>query len=188
MSDTPFSAPKRGPGRPSLRATEIRPEVRADPVRPEDVRPKKVRTRKGAGTDRLYIPPELFPEGVDFQWVTNTVLGAPATQVRTSFEVNAWEAVTPDMFDGRFDGMFMPKGYTGEIEVDGLVLMWRPLELTLEARAEERQAARLAVNVQENKLRGGQLDGVTLDTTHPSARANTRVAREVMPGMAVPQD
>lgn len=148
---------------------------------------RKVRTRKGNGTDRLYIPQEMIPAGIDLQWVTNSILGQPSPQQRMAFEVNAWEPITPDMFDGRFDGMFMKKGHIGEIEVDGLVLMWRPMELTLEARAEERQAAMNAVNVQNSKLRSGHLDGVTLDTQHPTARANTRVQREMVSGGPIPK-
>ena len=170
----------------NARATRVNTrQVEAEPVR-EPVR-AKVRTRKGVGTDRLYIAPEMIPAGIDLQWVTNAVLGQPAPQLRMAYEVNAWEPVTPDMFDARFDGMFMKKGHKGEIEVDGLVLMWRPMELTIEARMEERQAAVNAVNVQNNKLRGGHLDGVTLDTQHPTARANTRVQREILSGGPIPK-
>lgn len=165
--------------RAPIRQTE--PEEIREPVR------AKVRTRKGAGTDRLFIPQEMIPDGIDLQWVTNAVLGQPAPQLRMAYEVNAWEPVTPEMFDGRFDGMFMKKGHKGEIEVDGLVLMWRPMELTLEARAEERGAASQAVNVQNSKLRSGHLDGVTLDTQHPTARANTRVQREILSGAPIPK-
>lgn len=165
--------------RTPIRQAEPEAEAR-EPVR------AKVRTRKGAGVDRLHIPQHLIPDGIDLQWVTNAVLGAPAPQIRMAYEVNAWEPVLPDMFDGRFDGMFMKRGHKGEIEVDGLVLMWRPMELTLEARAEERQAARQAVQIQTGKLQSGQLDGVTLDTQHPTARANTVVRREILAGSPIP--
>lgn len=167
---------------PNTNRTPVRQADPAEPVR------KKVRTRKGTGTDRLHIPQEIIPDGIDLQWVTDSVLGQPAMQTRIAFEVNAWEPVLPSMFDGRFDGMFMPKGHKGEINVDGLVLMWRPMELTMEARAEERQAARGAVVAQEAKLRGGNLDGVTLDTQHASVRANTRLTREIIPGMPIPNN
>ncbi len=185
MSDTTQAPPKRPYNRrPPVRTAEVRPE----PVRAEEVRPKRERTRKGTGTDRLHIPQHLIPDGVDLQWVTDTILGQPATQTRIGFEVNGWQPVTPDMFGGRYDGMFMPKGFKGEINVDGLVLMERPMELTLEARAEERKAARSAINTHESKIRAGQVDGVTLDTSHPQARAVTKIDREILSGMPVPKD
>lgn len=175
-----MNEPKPRNARAAVRQIEPQPETEREPVR------AKVRTRKGAGTDRLHIPREMIPEGIDLQWVPDTILGQPAVQERMAFEVNAWEAVLPQMFDGRFDGIFMPKGHTGEINVGGLVLMWRPLELTLEARAEDDQAARNAVRAEEAKLRGGNLDGVTLDTAHPTVRAKTFINKERIPS-AVPR-
>jgi hypothetical protein len=61
------------------------------------------------------------------------------------------------------------------------------MELTMEARGEENQAARNAVRVQERKLTGGELDGVTLDTSHPTARAKTFITKERIPSMPVPK-
>ena len=182
------SATNPAPKRPYNRRAPLRAEpVRVEAAREEEVRPKKVRTRKGGGTDRLHIPPEMIPDGIDLQWVTDAVLGQPSPQTRMSYEVNAWEPVTGGMFEGRFDGMFMKKGHEGEINYEGLVLMWRPMELTLEARAEERAAALQAVGRQEAKLKSGQLDGVSFDTQHPSARANTRLTKERIPSIAVPR-
>lgn len=164
------------------------PRTVRSPVRPvapperEPVR-AKVRVRKGMGVDQLHIPQEMIPDGVDLQWVTDSVLGQPNPHGRQQFEINAWEPVLPSMFEGRFDGMFMPKGYKGEINVGGLVLMWRPMELTLEARAEERQAARHAMVSEEAKMKTGQVEGITFDTDTPNARAHTFVkkTREPMP-------
>lgn len=151
--------------------------VRSEPVR-EPVR--KQRLRKGiANVSPTHIPQEMIPDGIDFQWVTDSIHGAPETQMRQSFEMNAWEPVTPDMFEGRFDGRFHPKGYKGEINVMGSVLMWRPMELTIEAREEERGQAINARTAAENKLRAGQLDGVAFDTQHPSAQKITSVSRGV---------
>lgn len=167
---------------PKIRETDIREEPAREPVR-------KVRTRKGSGIDRLHIPRDMFPEGIDFQWVADSVLGQPATHERMAYEVNAWEPVLPDMFDGRFDGVFMPKGHKGEINVGGLVLMWRPLELTLEARAEENAAARMVMRTEEAKMRGGQIEGVNpqiLDANNPAAKAKSFIRRERIPSMPIP--
>lgn len=189
MSDTqPVERVKRS----YVRRDPIRKEeLRASETRPDEVRPKKVRTRKGGGTDPLNFlvrNPELIPEGIDLQWVTSEVLGQPAVGVRQSYEVNAWEPVTGDMFGGRFDGMFHPKGHKGEINVGGLVLMYRPMELTLEARAEEREAAVQPLRTMDFKLKTGAIDGVSLPTDHPSARNNTYLKREMHAPIPVPKD
>lgn len=148
---------------------------------------KKQRLRKGIGnTSPTFIPREMIPPDIDLQWVTDSIHGMPDIQGRQSFEINAWEPVTADMFGGRFDGMFVPKGHKGEINVLGQVLMWRPMELTMEARAEEAADARNAKVAIETKLRNGQIDGIAFDTQHPTARKVTSVTHETVT-MPVPE-
>lgn len=160
-----------------LRAADIRSDPVREPIR--ETPERRQRLRKGiANVSPTHIPREMIPDGVDLQWVTDTIHGLPELQGRQSFEINGWEAVTPDMFSGRFDGMFMPKGYKGEINVLGSVLMWRDMELTMEARAEEREQAVSARVAIEQKLRNGELDGVSFDTQHPTARKVTSVVRD----------
>lgn len=162
--------------------------VVSEPVREEPIREKKTRTRKGVGVDQFHIPAEMIPDGIDLQWNVDTVLGQPAAQERSRMEQQGWEAVTPEMFDGRFDGMFMRKGTQGEITNGGQVLMWRPLELTLEARAEELQAARQARRAQERKMVTGQIDGINPDvfnSNHGSARSQTFLNKEHRQSMPV---
>lgn len=166
--------------RPAVREVAARTE----PVR-EAINPKK-RTRKGGGTDQLHIPRDLIPDGIDLQWNVDTILGSPDVHARSEMEAQGWEPVTVGSFNGRFDHL-MPKGFKGEITYRGLRLDWRPMELTMEARGEENQAARNAVRVQERKLTGGELDGVTLDTAHPTARAKTFITKERIPSMPVPK-
>lgn len=176
-------------GRPRL-ADVRQAEVRQEPQREVATRSgeKRERLRKFAENQHgpLYIPREMIPDGTDLQWVALEINGQPFPQERVQYEQNGWRAVHANQFDGRFDGRFMPRGYQGEIVVGGQVLMERPLELTLEARAEERRAALTARGVQEQRLIAGQLDGVTLDTQHPTARANTRLTRTVEAGIPVP--
>jgi len=173
-----------------VRQEEIRaePEVREQPVKG----PKKVRQRKG-GMNRppLDLPPEFLEwataNDIDFMWATNSVAGMPMPRERMNFEVNGWEAVTGDMFDGKLDGLFHAKGHKGEITYDACVLLWRPMELTLEARAEEKQAAQLPTRVVDAKFRGGQIDGIDpAATQHPRARMVTKVEKEMLPGLRVP--
>lgn len=174
---------KQKTARAPIRESEQRSEPARDPVR------AKVRTRKGANVDQYHIPLELIPDGIDLQWNTDTVLGQPTIQERSRMEAQGWEPVTPDMWEGRFDGMFMRKGHQGEINVGGLVLMWRPIELTLEARAEELGAARQARFTEEKKITSGAPDGVDpnfMDSQHPKARAQNFLRKERIASMPIP--
>jgi hypothetical protein len=171
--------------------TAVRTDAPAsEPVR-EPVR-AKVRTRKNIGAQsQFHVPPEWIPEGMDFQWNVDSVLGKPETHQRMMMEQQAWEPVDPSKEPfTHLDGKFARAGHKGEICVDGLVLMWRPLELTLEARAEELQAARYARHVEEAKMAAGRPDGVNpnmLDPNHGSAPRQTffRKSHERIPSMPV---
>lgn len=157
------------------------PRVAAQANRPalrEDAPEKKKRLRKNA-TQRsmLDIDPSILAKlgdmDIDLQWVTDSVLGQAAPQARMAFEINGWEPVTPDMWGGLFDGMFTKKGHAGEINFEGLVLMWRPMELTGEAKAEDRQARTNALTAQQNMIKGGQIPGFSagFEPDHPTAVA-----------------
>lgn len=162
-----------------IHATPVHPEPVAEVV--HDAPERRQRLRKGiANTSPTHIPQEMIPEGIDLQWVTDTVYGQPDIQARQSFEINGWRPVTPQMWGGRFEGMFTKPGHTGEINVMGSVLMERPMELTLEARAEEASQAVNARVAAENKLRGGNIDGISerFDAQHPTAKKITRVGRD----------
>jgi len=124
--------------------------------------------------DRLKIAKALIPEGVDLQWVTDTILGQPQPQRRARFQRRGWQAVHCGDFDGRFD-YFMPDGHTGEISVDGLVLHCRPMELTLQARKRDEFRARQQVAIKEQQIHGGDIQGVTLDTRHQTALRTNKV-------------
>ena len=137
--------------------------------------------------DRFHVPANMIPEGMSLQWVTSQVYGQEQTQHRAEFERKGWTPVHGEDFDGRFDGMFMPKGQDGEISNGGLVLMARPKELTDAAHKRDLRKAREQLAIKEAALRGGDIPGVSLDTTHPSALAVTKVNRSYE-RVAVPQD
>lgn len=178
-------------GRAPLRATAIR--------EPADETPKpakKTRLRKQAAqrslldidADVVKLIKEQYES--DLQWVTDSILGQAAPQKRMAFEINGWEPVTPDMFGGVFDGMFTRKGHQGEINFEGLVLMYRPMELTIEAMQEDAQARTGAMEAQRSMVMNGVIPGLGngMDAMHPSAANKQVFSRKITPPMDIPTD
>lgn len=137
--------------------------------------------------DKLHIPRDQIPEGMDLQWVTDSVFGQPQPERRAQFEKRGWTPVHQEDFDGRFDGRFMARGKDGEIKMDGTVLMARPLELTQKAKLADRRAALEQVAVKEQGLIGGDIKGVPLDTQHPSALKSNKISKS-FERITIPED
>lgn len=175
---------KRGPGRPK--------KEEAAPAKPgftfkakpnwEDINPELENS-----PDRLRIPAEMIPEGYSLQWVVDSVLGQDMGQQRSVFEQGGWTPTHQSDFDGRFDGMFMQRGKEGEIKYEGLVLMYRPIEITQKVQAEERRRAREQIEIKERALRGGELPNVSLDAQHKSALQTNKIGKSYE-RIAVPKD
>lgn len=174
MSD---EAEKRRPGRPTNAELEARHPKHKMKAKPnwEEIDPDDMVDNP----DRLGISPDLVPDGMSLQWVTDSVYGQDMSQHRAHFEKRGWTPVHQSDFDGVFDGMFMPKGVDGEIKVDGLVLMARPKELTDKARKLDFRRAREQVAIKEAALTGGDLPGVTLDTAGPAERGRNAIKKTV---------
>lgn len=179
---------KRGRGRPRKH-----PLVERDP--PREQKTYKMRAAPNwhnydaseeETPDKLKISPHLIPAGMSAQWVTDSVYGQGVPQHRAEFERKGWTPVHQDDFDGQFNGMFMPKDKPGEINVEGLVLMMRPKELTERARKVDKQRAYDQVRIKENAMRGGDLP-VSLDPRHPSAISTNRITK-TMERIVVPGD
>jgi hypothetical protein len=129
--------------------------------------------------DRLRIEPSQIPDGLSAQWVTKSVFGQEMASHRSQFESTGWTPVHQDDFDGQFNGRWMPKGKEGEIEVDGLVLMVRPKEMTDKAQALNDMKARQEVAIKERALKGGDMPGIPLDPTHPSALRTNKIGKSL---------
>jgi len=178
---------KRGRGRPR-KNLEPTAEAKAGPKQFKmKAKPnwETADTNQEDTPDRLRINPALIPEGMAAQWVTDSVYGQGVPQHRADFERKGWTPVHQEDFDGQFDGMFMPKGKTGEIIVDGLVLMMRPKELSDKAANADKRRAREQVMIKEQSLRGGDI-GVTLDSRDPTALASNRISK-TMERIQVPE-
>lgn len=116
------------------------------------------RTRTGAD-DTYFVPEHVKPEGWDYNWKANSVTGQPMIAHQTMLQQNGWTPVPAT----RHDGMFMPAGYNGPIERDGLILMERPAILSEEARAEDARRAKNQVNVNQQELKENMPRGFTTE-------------------------
>lgn len=178
-----MSDEKRGPGRPRKEESAApKWQMKAKPNW-EDIDPA---TLDVTTPDKLRIAPDLVPDGMSLQWVTESVYGQPVPQHRAEFEKKGWTPVHQDDFDGIYDGMFMPKGAPGEIKMDGLVLMARPIELTRRAQRRDKQEAIDRVRLKEQAWLGGDVN-TSLDSRDPSALKANRISRS-MERLEVPKD
>jgi len=128
------------------------------------------------GMGKLHIPKELVPDGFDVQYITDSVYGKEVPQHRAGFERKGWTPVHAGDLEGSFDYL-VPKGHKGEINVDGLVLMYRPKHLSDKAKARDQRLAREQVAIKEQALTGQGLD--VLGGDHPSARKSNFINRSV---------
>jgi len=153
----------------------VRTAARAEP-RPEGQREQvRTRTRQRPGTiDKFHLDAHLIPDGMSYEWKRQTVMGAPDPSYDQAMAENGWEPV-----DSSRHPQFMPQGHKGPIVRDGLVLMERPVELTQEARAEDRMMAREQVQVKERQL-SSTPDG-TFTRDHATARPRVSKSYEPMP-------
>lgn len=165
-------------------------ETRADP-RPRQRHQWRPVSEMPADTenDRLHIDKSDYPDGFDLQWVTASIFGQPQPNHFSRFERRGYEPVHGDDFEARYDGRFTPVGHKGPIEVDGMVLMARPMEWTLKAKSEDRRRAAEAIAIKEKQLRGGDIEGVGMDggAQHPSALGVNRIRRSYE-RLQVPKD
>lgn len=133
-------------------ATSVKKEPAMDSVARAEARLMQLRDSSqygDAARDKFWAPRP--PEGWDYQWKTFKVMGEDWSSYQVELARNGWEPVPlsrhPEM---------MPVGWKGNsIEVEGLVLMERPLQMTLEARHNEALEAKSNVLTKEAQLRNG---------------------------------
>lgn len=158
---------KRGRPKGSKNKKVLSPDFR-EPMREALRDDESFVYRPDDDNDRLAVPKELIPDGMDYLWVTASIYGQPQPQRLARFQKQGWVPVHAS----RHDGLFMPKGWDGPIEVDGLMLHERPKKISDLAKAYERRKAVGQIRAKEAQLLGGDVN-TSLDSKHPSAlRAN----------------
>lgn len=114
----------------------------------------RVRTRQSAATAQANpfdIPKDEIPEGSSYEWKRYSVSGQSADHdpfYLASMRRQGWEPVDPKRHPN-----WVPPGYDKpNIIRDGQILMERPIELTNEARQEQRQLARQQMREAQERL------------------------------------
>ena len=145
-----FDEPPREPPRPEMR----------EPLRIVD--DGRERARRGlAALDpyniddilAIYCPtrgndPTKVDQEISFEWKRYEVAGKPDYAEQRSYLDQGWRFVEHQIFPGRF----APPGTTGPVIVKDMVLMERPMRLTVQARNEEIAEATRAMLVHRRTL------------------------------------
>ena len=136
--------------------------------------------RVRANSDWSYIEPSLIPEGWVYGWKMYSVMGDEQTYL--GYQADLYRAGWRPVPAERHDGMFLPRGATGSVRMRGFTLMERPIELEMEARAEEKAAADAQKNGAEQQFglspRSPGFEGPR-ESNHPFVRQNTGIKQTI---------
>lgn len=172
---TPPPAPDRVPMRPEPREEDPRARAarRAAEIREHGGTPEE-------GGDKFYIDPRTVPDGWTYEWKVKTVLNAENPQHQLELQRRGWTPVPYSREPHR-----MPVGWKGQtIEMDGMILMERPQEITDEAIRDRQRRARMQVRAKEEQLSAapvGQFERANKDSSL------VKVKRAYEP-MAIPEE
>jgi hypothetical protein len=121
---------------------------------PEEVRPAGRRERLNKGgqiVDKFDLPAKVLEDakarGMSLEWKRETTAGMSDPSYDVFLREQGWDPVEVS----RYPKLGLP-GAGGVIRRDGQVLMERPIYMTEEAMAEDRNAARQAVAIKEQQL------------------------------------
>ena len=133
----PTRPPMREPSsaeRAALRAAEVREHLGGSSM--------------DEGPDEFYIDRTIIPEGWDYEWKMQFVMGKEEPAYAVGLRRKGWEPVPAS----RHPELMPRDSQDAFITRKGMVLMERPMELTIEARAIEARRARLQVRAKEDQL------------------------------------
>ena len=143
--------------RPNLRES-LRPEEMANDERLAR-RVAELRNHNNAnldeGVDKFSAPPP--PPGWSYEWKMKSVNGWEDPNANNRISMGGWETV-----EAKRHSEMMPKGYSGAIEREGMLLCERPAVITNDRKDRDLQNARNQVKTKEGQLdpkgRGGLMN------------------------------
>ena len=107
------------------------------------------------GSDPYEIPPHLREVDWDYQWLTETVFNS-ADVVRRHSHAMYQAGWRPVMATGRWNGVYDAPSYSGHIRLGDSGLYERPMQMTVDAKAEDDKRARQQVKDRDQSLMGGK--------------------------------
>jgi hypothetical protein len=139
------------------------------------------RTRRHKSTindDIFHIPLEEIPEGSSYEWKRWSNLGLEDPFYIAQMREQGWEPVNPKKHPN-----WVPPGYVQpHIIKGGQILMERPIELTLEAQAEQRKLSKQQMREAEQRLGMTPRDTGTRDLPEVKPRVVKEIGRMVSTG------
>lgn len=172
---------KRGPPRPTngppVRSEQpgaARPDVRAQGERIDDREPTRdpprLQRRFKTNDDKYATPLDIKPDDQDWNWKRWSVAGKTDEFVafyQAELRANHWQPVMAEDYPS-----IAPFGQTtGPIVNGALMLMWRPMYLSEEARAEEIEAAVARVRSNANRIKDAPPGTFGRNVNGPDGRA-----------------
>ena len=146
----------------------MRPSQELSSTQRAAMRAAAVREHNGGnmdeGPDKFYFDRSKIPPGWDYQWKRYLLMGDEDPSYRVNLAQKGWEEVPRSRHPEE-----MPRGSSDSfITRDGVILMERPMELTLEALEIEKRRARVQVRAKEDQLTAappGQFERANTDAS-----------------------
>jgi hypothetical protein len=178
-----YRAEQPSPLRDSPREEGLRPEVRETPRLVLDRTRERLRTGS-ANIDpfniddikQQYAPTNGDPRRgnidneIDFNWKRYECLGKADYAEQRDYYLQGWRVILHSHFPGRF----APEGTEGPVIVKDMILMERPMRLTVSARQDEMEQATRLMRVNREKL------GITPEGQAPRVVLSDRSSREAI--------
>lgn len=108
-------------------------------------------------------------EGFDLEWKTEMVHGQDRVTYQAKLAANGWRPVS----NSRLPGRYAPEDDAGAIRFDGMILMERPMILTVEARHDEDRRAREQLQMKHESWGVNTKDPAIFDPNTPMAKSFT---------------
>lgn len=161
--------------RPQMRTTRVDSR---EPQHDANHEAPRLRTRRKKATineDVFYIPTDEIPEGSSYEWKRWSNLGQEDPFYIAQMREQGWEPVNPKRHPN-----WVPPGYNQPFIIKGgQILMERPIELTEEARDEQRQLAKRQIREAEQRLGLAPKDTGTRSLPEIAPRVVKEVGRMV---------
>jgi hypothetical protein len=182
---TPGVLPQTGfrEGPRSEEVSQMRPEFNAPRIEIDPSR-RRMRTSEAvidpfdiSDIMRAYAPTRGDPKRgnidreIDFNWKRYETYGKKDFAEQRAYHDQGWREVMHESFPGRF----APPGAKGPIVVKDMILMERPMRLTVQARNEEILAANRAMRVNQTNM------AMTPEGQAPRMVITDRTSREPIP-------